>query len=94
MTGAGEAHETSAGSHEEFITEHYWGYTALPSRVSEYGVEHPRWRVWPATSWKFEAEIATLYGVEFVETLRATPASAFIAEGSKIQVRRRTTEVK
>ena len=36
-----------AGSHEEFITEHYWGYTARRG-CSEYRVEHPRWRLWTA----------------------------------------------
>lgn len=94
MTAAGEPQDISVGSHEEFITEHYWGYTGLRSRVSEYKVEHPRWRVWPAKTWSFEAEVATVYGAEFVETLNTAPVSAFIAEGSKVEVRRRTTEVK
>lgn len=34
------------GSEEEFITEHYWGYTRISeNKTSEYGVEHPRWEV-------------------------------------------------
>ncbi len=93
MTATGEPQNVSAGTHEEFITEHYWGYTALGARLSEYQVEHPRWRVWPAASWKFEADVATLYGSEFVETLDTAPLSAFVAEGSKVEVRRRTTEL-
>jgi uncharacterized protein YqjF (DUF2071 family) len=33
-----------AGSEEEFIMEHYWGYTRLnPTSTSEYKVEHPIW---------------------------------------------------
>lgn len=36
--------DPAPGSHEEFITEHYWGYTARSGgRVSEYEVRHPRW---------------------------------------------------
>ena len=36
----------AAGSEEEFITEHYWGYTKLRNNItSEYGVEHPRWNM-------------------------------------------------
>lgn len=36
------------GSEEEFITEHYWGYTKITNNsTSEYGVEHPRWEVYP-----------------------------------------------
>jgi hypothetical protein len=52
----------------------------------EYRVEHPRWKVWNADTFKFRADVATLYGKQFVETLAAAPRSAFIAEGSPIQV--------
>ena len=89
MTAAGEPQNAAQGSHEEFITEHYWGYTARRSGCSEYRVEHPRWRLWNAGTTKFDADVATLYGPQFVETLAAPPASAFIAEGSPIEVHRR-----
>ena len=77
-----------AGSHEEFITEHYWGYTA-GKRTSEYQVEHPRWRIWPATSASFKADVAPLYGEQFVAPLSAPAVSQFIAEGSHVQVFRK-----
>jgi hypothetical protein len=39
------------GSHEEFIAEHYWGYTAQrDASTVEYRVTHPSWRVAPATT--------------------------------------------
>jgi uncharacterized protein len=93
MTAAGEPQTSAEGSHEEFITEHYWGYTARRAGLSEYQVEHPRWKVWTAQTWKFDADVATLYGPQFVETLSAPAVSAFIAEGSPIQVHRRTREL-
>ena len=77
MTAGGEPQTAGEGSHEEFITEHYWGYTARRGGCSEYRVEHPRWRLWPAETTKFEADVATLYGPQFVETLAADPVSAF-----------------
>ena len=89
----GEPKPIEPGSLEEFITEHYWGYTARRSGVSEYRVEHQRWRLWPAQTTKFEADVATLYGPQFVETLSVPPASAFIAEGSHVEVLRRTREL-
>jgi uncharacterized protein YqjF (DUF2071 family) len=92
ITATGEPHEAGAGSHEEFITEHYWGYTARPNGCSEYQVEHPRWRLWTAETTKLEADVATLYGPQFVETLAAPPVSGFIAEGSRIQVHQRNRE--
>lgn len=87
LTTTEAPHESGAGSQEEFITEHYWGYTRRAAGTSEYGVEHPRWRVRTAKTWKFEAEVASLYGPEFVETLAAPPVSAFLAEGSPVTVR-------
>ncbi|MEP6956043.1 MAG: DUF2071 domain-containing protein [Chthoniobacterales bacterium] len=90
MTASGAAREIAAASHEEFITEHYWGYTARGAQSSEYSVEHPRWRFWPATTWDLKADVATLYGSIFVAPLSAAPASAFIAEGSHVTVRRRS----
>ena len=88
MTATGAAQAVAGGSHEEFITEHYWGYTA-GKRTSEYRVEHPRWKVWPADTAKFEANVATLYGEQFVAPLSATPVSQFIAEGSHVRVWRK-----
>jgi uncharacterized protein YqjF (DUF2071 family) len=92
MSAIGVAQSSALGSHEEFITEHYWGYTARRTGLSEYRIEHPRWKFWTAQSTRFEADVAALYGPQFVETLAATPASAFIAEGSHVEVKRRTRE--
>jgi len=39
-----------------------------------------------------KADIATLYGEKFLEPLTAKPLSAFIADGSYVEVQRRTTE--
>jgi uncharacterized protein YqjF (DUF2071 family) len=93
MTATGEPRNGAEGSHEEFITEHYWGYTARRDGCSEYRVEHPRWRLWTAETTKFEADVATLYGPQFVEPLASQAVSAFIAEGSPIEVHRRTREL-
>ena len=89
MTATGEAQSIPAGSHAEFITEHYWGYTALREGCSEYRVEHPRWKIWNATSFEFNADVAALYGEQFAETLSQSPRSGFIADGSPITVQRR-----
>ena len=89
MSATGEAQIIPAGSHAEFITEHYWGYTFLRSGCGEYRVEHPRWKIRNATSFEFNADVATLYGEQFAETLSQQPRSAFIADGSPITVHRR-----
>jgi len=89
MSATGQPQSIPAGSHAEFITEHYWGYTALRSGCAEYRVEHPRWKIWNASSFELNADVATLYGQQFVKTLDAPPRSAFIADGSPITVHTR-----
>jgi uncharacterized protein YqjF (DUF2071 family) len=89
MTAKGEPQSFPAGSHAEFITEHYWGYTCVGDRCSEYRVEHPRWKIWNADTFVLNADIAALYGDQFVETLSAAPRSAFISDGSFIEIHTR-----
>jgi hypothetical protein len=86
-TGLGSPKPIEPGSEEEFITEHYWGYTALNGRCAEYQVEHPSWEVWRAERATVVADIANLYGQQFVEPLSVPPISAFIAVGSPVVVR-------
>jgi uncharacterized protein YqjF (DUF2071 family) len=74
---------------ENFITEHYWGYSAEADGASiEYRVTHPRWRIWTAARSAFEGDAATLYGLGFGRTLSRKPDSAFIAEGSAVAVQK------
>lgn len=75
------------GSQEEFITEHFWGYTSQPDGGTvEYRVEHPKWEVWNVEDSSFECEVETLYGSAFVSVLQSSPSSAFLANGSAINV--------
>jgi hypothetical protein len=92
MTANGGLKDVAVGSHEEFITEHYWGYTAGRNVTSEYRVEHPRWKIWNAHEATLKADISKLYGSEFVAALSAKPVSQFIAEGSHVQVWRKVDD--
>ncbi len=89
MSASGEPQMIPAGSHADFITEHYWGYTCVGARCSEYRVEHPRWKIWNAAEFDLRADVTALYGEQFAETLTRPPRSAFIADGSPISVERR-----
>jgi len=85
----GEPRPLAAGSHEQFITEHYWGYAAQKDSGSvEYRVTHPSWRVRTAQYSKFEGNVEELYGNEFATVLRRAPCSALLAEGSAVEVMR------
>ena len=75
------------GSIENFITEHYWGYSAKSANETiEYRVSHEPWRVWVSTNARFEGDGEALYGAGFGEILRRPPDSAFVAEGSRVLV--------
>lgn len=83
----GEPAPLAPGSEEEFITEHYWGYTRQrDGGTIEYRVEHPSWRVWRALDASLDADIPSLYGETFRATLAAPPRSAFVADGSPVAV--------
>ena len=88
-TFAGQPADLVADTDEAFITEHYWGYTRRrDGGTSEYQVEHPPWRVWPATAARLDCDAAGLYGPDLAAFLCGPPATAFVAEGSPIVVRR------
>jgi len=77
------------GSLEQFITEHYWGYSRQRNGGTvEYHVSHVPWKVWHATHANFSGDTRDLYGNELSQLLAKTPASAFIADGSPVKVMR------
>ena len=74
-------------SKEEFITEHFWGYTFIDKDCSgEYEVVHPRWRTHTIRTYDVLCNTKELYGEDFVATLDQQPKSVFLAEGSAIKV--------
>ena len=75
------------GSHEEFIIEHYWGYTKLSNdRVNEYEVVHPKWRTGQISLETYEVDFGKQYGQDWSFLNGKSPYSSFIAEGSSVEV--------
>ncbi len=76
------------GSMEEFITEHYWGYT--PRRTggtAEYAVEHRRWQVYPVREHRIACNFASLYGPAFADLASRPPDHLLLAEGAPVAIR-------
>ena len=87
LTAAGKPQPPVPGSVEEFITEHYWGYTRQrDGGTIEYRVEHPSWRVWQAERASVTGDLEELYGPRFASALSGAIDSAFLAEGSRVSV--------
>ncbi len=83
-----ETFKIEAGSEEEFITEHYWGYTRINNKkTSEYGVEHPQWEVYNTEHYSIDVDFADIYGSHFGFLKNEKPISVFLAEGSEVKVK-------
>jgi len=75
------------GSEAEFITEHYWGYSALSAaKTAEYNVTHARWNTFPIKSYVIACNFGVLYGKDFDFLNYQSPASVLLAEGSPVAV--------
>lgn len=78
------------GSGEEFIAEHYWGYSKFDEKVTyEYNVQHPAWKVFPVKKYCINCDFGSLYGSRFSDLQSAPPNSVLVAEGSAISVSRK-----
>lgn len=83
----GVAAALAADSHEQYIAEHYWGYSNHARNGQEYEVAHPSWRTSPVRTAHFECDhVAAIYGERFVDALSGPPTSAFWADGSEVHV--------
>lgn len=75
------------GSVEEFIIEHYWGYTKRGEhRTDEYRVAHPKWELFDINYAELDVDFAKCYGQEFGFLTDAEPDSLLLAKGSEIEV--------
>jgi uncharacterized protein len=89
LTVSGEPDPPKLGSEEQFITEHYWGYTAQKDgSCSEYQVTHPAWKVWSGNKIVVEGNMENLCASNLAAVLKNPPTSAFLADGSAVTVSR------
>ncbi len=86
-TATTEALPMQPGSEEEFIAEHYWGYSKYNAQTTfEYAVQHPSWKVYAVKNYLIDCDFTTLYGKEFSFLQDINPNSVFMAQGSPISI--------
>jgi uncharacterized protein YqjF (DUF2071 family) len=79
--------EILPGSEEDFITEHYWGYTRRSDgSTSAYQVEHPHWQTYKPRSYEIALNFGLLYGPSFAFLTDQWVSSVLLAEGSAVSV--------
>jgi uncharacterized protein YqjF (DUF2071 family) len=76
-------------SESAFVAQRDWGYTVQrDGGTKEYRVTHPDWGMWTEAEGRLDCDVGAVYGRGFAESLTAVPHSAFLAEGSEVQVYR------
>ncbi len=77
----------ASGSMEEFIFEHYYGYTKVDSTHSiEYKINHRSWMINAIHHYQIKCDFAAFYGSDFEILNTSKPFSVMLAEGSEISV--------
>ncbi len=92
VNASAENEQMQPESIEEFIFEHYYGYTRINSRLSqEYKVNHPRWQVNKVIDYSIRCDFKSMYGNDFSLLHDHQPDSVILAEGSRVTVDRKRT---
>lgn len=86
-TAASTAQDIVSGTEEEFIAEHYFGYSRYNAETTyEYEVMHPKWQIHPLHQYKVNCDFKNIYGSSFGFLHNLQPDSVFIAKGSAVTV--------
>ncbi len=81
-------HSMAKGSIEEFIFEHYFGYTKVSeTETIEYCIQHPSWQINKINSYEINCNFEEMYGKNFAFLTTKSPNTVMIAEGSDISVK-------
>lgn len=87
VNAATESARMIPGSIEEFIFEHYYGYTKINNALSqEYKVNHPRWQVNKVLDYSIHCDFKSMYGKDFAFLADQQPETVILAEGSPVTV--------
>ncbi len=80
--------EMPKNSFEEFIFEHYYGYTRVNATTTEeYKINHVSWNINTITNTVIDCDFEANYGIEFAFLNNTKPTSVFMAEGSAVEVK-------
>ena len=87
--------EMFAGSLEEFIYEHYYGYTMISDNTTEeYRLQHPSWHMQEVINYDICCDFSAMYGDAFSVLNESKPTAVFLAKGSSVKVYWKRTRLK
>lgn len=80
-------HLMKKNSLEEFIFEHYYGYTKVSEhQTEEYRVNHPRWKINNVIHHEINCDFNKMYGKDFAYLNNQSPQSVYITNGSAVSI--------
>ena len=76
-----------ANSFEQFIFEHYYGYTKIDEQqTEEYQLQHPSWMTHKVLDYSIDCDFTAMYGNSFSVLNHCKPTAVFIAKGSDVAI--------
>ena len=79
---------------ENFIYEHYYGYTKIDEhKTEEYKLQHPSWKTNEVVNYAIDCDFEAMYGKSFSVLNQTNPEAVFIAEGSSVAVEWKRTKL-
>lgn len=82
-----KSNEMERNSLENFIYEHYYGYTKIDEQTTEeYRLHHPSWRIHNVVDYEITCDFKAMYGNDFSVLNETKPTAVFIAEGSSVAI--------
>ncbi|CAN1491107.1 COG3361 Uncharacterized conserved protein [Flavobacteriaceae bacterium] len=80
---------------EQFIYEHYYGYTMFNEKKTlEYKLQHPSWNTHQILNYTIECDFTAMYGETFSVLNNTQPEAVFMAEGSLVKIEWERTQLK
>jgi uncharacterized protein YqjF (DUF2071 family) len=90
-----EANSMQSGSLEEFIYEHYYGYTKIDAtKTLEYKLQHPSWKTYRILNHAIDCDFEAMYGKPFSVLNTTIPEAIFMAQGSSVKIEWERKKVK
>lgn len=82
-----ESSKMNPNSLENFIYEHFYGYTKITeNKTEEYKLQHPSWQVSEVIDYSIDCDFELMYGKSFAVLNHTKPEAVFIADGSAVAI--------
>ncbi|TDP61155.1 YqjF family protein [Flavobacterium dankookense] len=90
-----QAKAMQPNSFEEFIYEHYLGYTKVNEKTTEeYRLKHPSWELYTVEDYKINCDFKAMYGEDFSVLDSTKPSAVFVAKGSSVKIEWKRNRIK